>query len=89
MRSEPITVWASEPGSSATVPSWPTREQASGSMSGSSASGSFSACAARDSPQTVRAYSRSACWKPPQVPRNGMPSSRAVRIADRTPASLR
>ncbi|GAA3104451.1 hypothetical protein GCM10010449_29390 [Streptomyces rectiviolaceus] len=77
----------------AIAPSWPTREQASGTISSapppSLSYGVFSACTALPSPHTDRAYSSSMCWKPPQVPRKGMPPSLAVRMAASAPASLR
>lgn len=57
--------------------------------SSAAVSGAFSLCPASARPHTVRAYSSRACWKPPQVPRKGMPSSRAVRMAASAPASLR
>ncbi len=87
-RSAPSAASASDPGSARTSPSWPTSEHASGAISGSAAPGSFSACATPVSPHTVRAYSSSVCWKPPHVPRKGMPSSRATRTAASAPASL-
>lgn len=72
-----------------TVPSCPTREQVSGTITRSSSSGWLSPCAAAPMPQTARAYSSTACWKPAQVPRKGMRCSRAVRTAATAPASLR
>ena len=48
----------------------------------------FSACCALGSPQTLRAYSSMACWKPPQVPRKGIPPSRAALTAASTSAAL-
>src|SRR5207245_5577163 len=54
-------------------------------MTGSGASGSSSAWGAVDRPQRASAYSRSACWNPPHVPRNGRRVSRAKRMAATAP----
>ena len=40
-------------------------------------------------PDRSRASIRTACWKPPQVPRNGTPRSRANRAAAIAPSALR
>src|SRR5262245_33296958 len=52
------------------------------------ASGAVSACSAAECPRTLRAYSRTACWNPPHVPRNGRDDSRAYRIAASAPSAL-
>src|SRR5436190_5568852 len=51
--------------------------------------GVVSACVASRQPSTAWAYSITACWKPPQVPKKGTPFSRAWRIAPSAPARLR
>src|SRR3981081_999513 len=65
-----------------TASSCPVSEHSSGTMRYSLASGVTSAFSTPASPQTLRAYSISAYWKPPQVPRNGIRCSRAGRMAE-------
>jgi hypothetical protein len=77
------------PGVTWIVPSSPTSEQASGAISSGSPASPYSACAAPTRPAAERANSSSACWKPPQVPRNGTPPSRAERTARSAPSRLR
>ena len=79
---------ARDPSRRSITPLRSTREQASGVTTASAAPGSLSAWAAPERPSTFRAYSMTACWNPPQVPRKGMWDSRAWRMAHRAPAML-
>ena len=77
----PYATASREPVATETAPTCSTSAHDSGVISGSGALGSSSACVAFAIPKTFCAYSRSACWNPPQVPRNGLGLSRAKRIA--------
>ena len=66
------------PARSVIGPSWPTSEHSS-ARSRRRRGAPYSAWWASSMPARSRARSRIACWKPPQVPRNGISSRRAVR----------
>src|SRR4051794_16573123 len=77
-----------EPSANRTLPDFATSEQVSRAMTGMAAAGAVSAWAAPGHARTLRAYSKTACWNPPHVPRNGRDDSRAYRIAASAPSAL-
>src|SRR5262245_45346428 len=70
------------------APSCPTSEHSSGTTIISPSAPPYSAWAASSMPARSRASIRIACWKPPQVPRNGICRSRAVWAAAIAPSGL-
>src|SRR3954452_11283095 len=70
------------------APSCPTSEHASSTTIISPLRPPYSAWPASSMPARSRASIRTACWKPPQVPRNGICRSRAVRAAWIAPSGL-
>jgi hypothetical protein len=71
-----------DPGRNRTSPSTSIGERARRVITSSRACGAVSSCSASMNPMPLRAYSRTVCWKPPHVPRNGTLCSRANRIAE-------
>jgi hypothetical protein len=75
-RSVPMIAAAAVPGVSCPAADRRVGAGASGTNRKSSAPGLESPFCMSFAPQTLRANSRSACWKPEQVPRNGTPFTR-------------